>query len=796
MCLLHYNKKEKNIKVTKSKRFNKPSKNVDTYIYIYIYYKVKRMWVASDKMKRRNQIGFTMIELLAVLVILGIIMVIAVPSVVSYLQGARSDYYDQLEESVKTVGQEYFSDHRSLMPRENGQIFSVNIQDLITEGYTTEILDSDGNDTCTGNVYVKRLATADFEYHACIQCGKTDAEGNQEYISTSAFCTNGTTGNNPDGECDKVKDNPTDDCFMIQIPNSFKVPQCTTVEESARLQGISLEGIVLNNGEDIGDRVPADTTGVDYKKYGNYKIYYTYKQVLNPAGDKYNTNVTVYDDKAPSEPVITMHTDSENGAVYNCTSASNCSWTGKDVYITFTATDKSDCGTEGSGVKEFLYRYGTSGNWQSVGATKTTQNGQFVYKATVVRSTTYDGSIQVKAVDSAKSTGASNNLEGAVTGAYLMVDKTPPTCTSSGGNSNWINASSNPGTRVITGTCNDPHSGCKGNVSKTYSADINSTKESPGTVYDNVGNFTVCPANQTVRIDKTSPSCSSTANRGTVTGTCSDNLSGCKQRTIIKTFTTNGNFSPGSVADNAGNTFMCPTIKVTVITTPIGKTWEYGYTGNYQTFTVPDDGNYQLEVWGSEGVGDTHRDYLSTVDIGIKPGKGGYVSGKVWLNKGTQLTIAVGGQATDFNGGTNSTSLSPGTTCAGGGGGATDMRLGNQRIIVAGGGGGSAGCDADGQDCKPTYGGDGGASNSGNLGPSSNGQGTGGTINTGNGLMGSYPCGGGGGGGYYGGSGGNGYVTAAVGGSSFFDTSYGTKISEQAGVRVGSGYAKITYLGL
>ncbi len=49
-----------------------------------------------------------MIELLAVLVILGIIMVIAVPSVVSYLQSARSDYYDQLEESVKkTVGQEY-----------------------------------------------------------------------------------------------------------------------------------------------------------------------------------------------------------------------------------------------------------------------------------------------------------------------------------------------------------------------------------------------------------------------------------------------------------------------------------------------------------------------------------------------------------------------------------------------------------------------------------------------------------------------------------------------------------------
>ena len=488
--------------------------------------------------KEKQKRGFTMIELLAVLVILGIIMVIAVPSVVGYLQDSKQKYYEQLEDSVMTAGKEYFSDHRSLLPRENGQIYSVDIADLVTDGYTSDVLDSDGNGTCTGMVYVKRLATADFEYHACIQCGKTDAEGNQEYISTSAFCMNGSTGGIPGWVCDKPKEDPTDDCFMIQIPNSFKVPQCTTVEESARLQGISLEGIVLNNGEDIGDRVPADTTGVDYKKYGNYKIYYTYKQVLNPAGDKYNTNVTVYDDKAPSEPVITMHTDSENGAVYNCTSASNCSWTGKNVYITFTAQDLSDCATEGSGVKEFLYRYGTSGNWQSVGTTKTTQNGQFIYKATVVRSTTYDGSIQVKAVDSAKSTGASNNLEGAVTGAYLMVDKTPPTCTSSGGNPAWINQ----GTRILIGTCSDANSGCAGNASKKYSADINSTKESPGTVSDNVGNSTVCPANQTVRIDKTKPTVSlsvtsqdsryhtTTAN---VTVGQSDNLSGVTQMCIL-----------------------------------------------------------------------------------------------------------------------------------------------------------------------------------------------------------------------------------------------------------------------
>lgn len=528
---------------------------------------IRRIKVSVLVIKREKR-GFTMIELLAVLVILGIIMVIAVPSVVSYLQGARTDYYDQLEESVKTVGQEYFSDHRSLMPRENGQIFSVNIQDLITEGYTTEILDSDGNNTCTGNVYVKRLATADFEYHACIQCGKTDAEGNQEYISTSAFCTNGTTGNNPDGECDKVKDDPTDDCFMIRIPNSFKVPQCTTVEDSAASQGISLEGIVLNNGEDIGDRVTADTTSVDYKNIGNYKVYYTYKQVLNPAGEKYNFGVTIYDDKAPSDVTITMHTDSESGDVYNCPTRENCSWTGKDVYITFTATDKSDCGTEGSGVKQFMYRYGSSGNWQSVGATKTTINGEIAYTATVVRKTTFDGIIDVKAVDNAQVSGTSSNHESGTTRAYLLVDKTPPSCTSSGGSSDWINKSSNPGTITITGTCSDTNSGCREEkITKEYSTDIDSTTESPGTVYDNVGNSTVCPGNRTVKIDKTDPTCTSsggstnwTAGTITLTGTCNDNLSGCRSN-VTKQYTQQINStteSPGTVYDNAGNSVTCP----------------------------------------------------------------------------------------------------------------------------------------------------------------------------------------------------------------------------------------------
>ena len=408
---------------------------------------------------------------------------------------------------------------------------------------------------------------------------------------------------------------------MIQVPSNIKVPQCTTVEDSARSQGISLEGIVLNNGEDIGDRVPADTTGVDYKKYGNYKIYYTYKQVLNPAGDKYNTNVTVYDDKAPSEPVITMHTDSTSGQVYNCTSASNCNWIGKDVYITVTATDESDCGTEGSEIKEFQYRYGNS-SWSSVPATK---NGN-VYTATITRKSTFEGTFDVKAVDNAMETGASKNNESGTTRAYLMVDKTPPSCTSSGGKTSWT-------TDKITlkGTCSDAHSGCASNVQKIYDSDYNSIKESPGTVSDKVGNTTVCPANQTVKIDRTAPAVSISNKPGT-------KLSGYTYYQSYKATATATDSGVGQI-----KMLYCKSTSSNTATQCAPSTNIANFGGSY-TFTYGSAKNYQRYcVLAKDGLGNTSKVYCST-SAHVDSTKPSATGGSFSLNSArTQGTMSVSG---------------------------------------------------------------------------------------------------------------------------------------------------------
>jgi len=144
----------------------------------------------------------------------------------------------------------------------------------------------------------------------------------------------------------------------------------------------------------------------------------------------------------------------------------------------------------------------------------------------------------------------------------VRVDKTAPTCTSSGGSNDWTNNS-----RTLIGTCSDSGSGCQGNASWYINWEGNWTNLSPGTVYDKVGNATVCPANQTVRVDKTAPTCTSsggsndwTNNSRTLIGTCSDSGSGCQGNAswYINWGGNWTNLSPGTVYDKAGNSTYCP----------------------------------------------------------------------------------------------------------------------------------------------------------------------------------------------------------------------------------------------
>jgi len=102
------------------------------------------------------------------------------------------------------------------------------------------------------------------------------------------------------------------------------------------------------------------------------------------------------------------------------------------------------------------------------------------------------------------------------------------------------------------------------------------------------------------KVDLTAPTCVSSGGNSnwvtslTLTGTCSDTVSGCVNPTVTKQFNTATNItngSPGTVSDNAGHTTTCPanqTVKVD-ITTPGAPTMAGGsttWTSGNRTFTA------------------------------------------------------------------------------------------------------------------------------------------------------------------------------------------------------------------
>ena len=271
---------------------------------------------------------------------------------------------------------------------------------------------------------------------------------------------------------------------------------------------------------------------------------YTTETNITTAGAKGNNSGGSVKDKAGNETACPANqTVKIDKTAPTCSvSGGNASWTNGNRTVTATCTD---LGGSGCATASFSKTYNTNTNTTTAGAVGNSSGGSVSDNA--------------------------GNTTNCAANQTVKIDKSAPTCTSSGGNASWTN-----GNRTLTGTCSDTGgSGCTGNVSVTYSSNTNSTTLSPGTVYDAAGNSVTCPANQTVKIDKTAPTCTSsggstswTNGNRTLTGTCSDTGgSGCKANVSV-TYSSNTNsssLSPGTVYDNAGNSVTCPanqTVKI------------------------------------------------------------------------------------------------------------------------------------------------------------------------------------------------------------------------------------------
>jgi prepilin-type N-terminal cleavage/methylation domain-containing protein len=84
-----------------------------------------------------NKKGFTLVELLAVIVILGVLLSLVVVSVNTYLKKAKETSLNSLVKSIEEASEIYLSDHSSEYPQLNvvGSSFNFELGELVDNDY-------------------------------------------------------------------------------------------------------------------------------------------------------------------------------------------------------------------------------------------------------------------------------------------------------------------------------------------------------------------------------------------------------------------------------------------------------------------------------------------------------------------------------------------------------------------------------------------------------------------------------------------------------------------------------------
>ena len=124
-------------------------------------------------MKKINKKGFTLIEILATVTIIGIVSAVAIGAYSKYQKKAKDNYYVKQEDLLTQAGRDYYNDNRGKLPQTTGQETCVLLDTLILNKYIPPIVDYNKNACNRKNskVCARKLSNYRYLYYSTLDCG-------------------------------------------------------------------------------------------------------------------------------------------------------------------------------------------------------------------------------------------------------------------------------------------------------------------------------------------------------------------------------------------------------------------------------------------------------------------------------------------------------------------------------------------------------------------------------------------------------------------------------------------------
>ena len=123
--------------------------------------------------------GFTLVELLAVILLLAVLLAIAVPSLQKVLSNTKNKTYEAFEDTMESAATNYLMNHLEFLPGVSGSL-AISAKSLIREGYLETMEDPEVESAICDNesyIIIKQVSAGngfnlDLDYQPCLICSR------------------------------------------------------------------------------------------------------------------------------------------------------------------------------------------------------------------------------------------------------------------------------------------------------------------------------------------------------------------------------------------------------------------------------------------------------------------------------------------------------------------------------------------------------------------------------------------------------------------------------------------------